>query len=226
MHDNLFADDVVEQARVLRDIFTDLLRAGEDNDYGAGMRTIERAVAANIRPVDVLIGMIAPMLFEIGEEWERGALSVEAEHRFTVFCERITDLVETTIVASKAVPVAAPDATLLFAMNAPGNRHLLGLRILALWAHSHGARARIIEDSKDVDGLMRSIAADKPKYLLVSMALAEQRAGVAEIAKAAQTLSPLVRPRVIVGGYPVKARLIRSIPGAELLSDINALEIA
>jgi hypothetical protein len=172
--------------------------------------------------VDILIGMIAPMLYEIGEEWKQGALSVEAEHRFTAFCEKITGLVETTIAASNG---ATHDATLLFLMNAPGNRHLLGLRVLALWVHDHGAKVRIIEGTEEVS-LMRSIAADKPKYLLVSMAVADQRSGVAEIAKAVQMLSPSVQPRVIVGGYPVKAGLISSISGAELLSDINELEIA
>jgi len=225
-HDNLFADHVVKHARFLRDIFTDLLRAAEHNDFDAGMRTIEKAVAANIRPVDVLIGMIAPMLYEIGEEWKRGARCVQAEHRFTAFCEKITGLVETTIAASDATPCATRDATLLFLMNAPGNRHLLGLRILALWAHSRGAKVRMIDGTKDVNSLMRSIATDKPKYLLVSMAVAEQRSRVAEIAKAAQMLSSSVQPRIIVGGYPVKAGLISSIPGAELLWDINALEIA
>lgn len=35
-----------------------------------------------------------------------------------------------------------------------------------------------------------------------------------------------VRPTVIVGGYPVKAGLIKAIPAAELLSDISALPIS
>jgi len=225
-HEDLFADQVVAHAHFLRGIFDDLLRAGRQSDVSTGARTIEKAVAANIRPVDILIGMIAPMLYEIGEEWKRGALSVQAEHRFTAFCEKITGLVETTIEPNGAAASAARDATLLFLMNAPGNRHLLGLRILALWMHTRGARVRIIEDTEDVGRLMRSIASDKPKYLLVSMALAEQRYPVAEIAEAAKMLSPSVAPRIIVGGYPVKTGLISSIPGAELLSDINTLEIA
>jgi hypothetical protein len=223
-HGNLLAGHVVEHARFLRGIFQDLMHAGRHSDFNAGVRTVEKAVAANCRPVDIMIGMIAPMLYQVGEEWKRGTLSVRAEHRFTAFCEKITDLVETTIAASNAAPFAT--ATLLFLMNAPGNRHLLGLRVLALWVHSRGARVRIIEDAKDVSGLMRSIDTDKPKYLLVSMALAEQRFHVAEIAKAAQMLSPAVQPKIVVGGYAVKAGLIRSIPGAKLLSDINALELA
>jgi hypothetical protein len=130
------------------------------------------------------------------------------------------------VVKSNAAPFATHDATLLFLMNAPGNRHLLGLRILALWVHDQGARARIFKDNENISSLMQRIATDKPKYLLISMAVAEQCSRVAEIAKTVQNLSPAVRPRIIVGGYPVKAGLISTIPGAEPLSDINALEIA
>jgi hypothetical protein len=54
---------------------------------------------------------------------------------------------------------------------------------------------------------MNCIAADKPKYPLVSMSLAEQCSRVAEIARTMQMLSPSVRPRIIVGGYAVKAGL-------------------
>ena len=225
-HDNLFAGHVVERAQFLRGIFDDLLHAGRHSDFSAGMRTIEKAIATNYRPVDIVIGMIAPMLYEIGEEWKRGAVSVRAEHRFTAFCDKIIGLVENTVATSSAAPFATRDATLLFLMNAPGNRHLLGLRILARWVHDYGAKSRIFQGNEDISSLMQSISTDKPKYLLISMAVAEQCSRVAEIAKMAQMLSPSVRPRIIVGGYPIKAGLISTIPGAELLSDINALEIA
>lgn len=225
-HDNLFAGHVVEHAQFLRGIFNDLLHAGRHSDFRAGVRTIDKAIATNYRPVDILIGMIAPMLYEIGEEWKRGALSVQAEHRFTGFCDEIIGLVENTVATSNGAPFATGDATLLFLMNAPGNRHLLGLRMLALWVHDQGAKSRIFEGNEDISSLMQNISTDKPKCLLISMAVTEQCSRVAEIAKTAQMLSPSVRPRIIVGGYPVKAGLISTIPGAELLSDINALEFA
>jgi methanogenic corrinoid protein MtbC1 len=225
-HDDLLARRAVQHGQFLRGIFQELLDAGRHSDFSAGMRTVEKAIAQNCRPVDILIGMIAPMLYEIGEEWKRGVLSVEGEHRFTAFCDKIIGLVENTIARSNAAPFVTRNASLLFLMNAPGNRHLLGLHILALWVHGHGANVRIIEDNEDISSLMNCIAADKPKYLLVSMALAEQCSRVAEIARTMQMLSPSVRPRIIVGGYAVKAGLISTIPGAKLLSDINALQIA
>jgi hypothetical protein len=73
---------------------------------------------------------------------------------------------------------------------------------------------------------MRNITAERPKYLLISMAVTEQCDGVAQIAKTVQALPQDIRPKTIVGGYPVKAGLISSIPEAELLSNISALQIA
>ncbi len=221
---DLFAAQEVEQARLLSDIFHDLFDAGRHEDFETATQIIEKALTANCRPVDILIGMIAPMLYEIGEEWKRGALSVEAEHRFTAFSEQVIGLVKSRIDADSASS-SIRSGPMLFLMNAPGNRHGLAVRILALWLESRGARVRIMDDEIDDAGLMRCVAADRPKYLLISMAVMEQLDRVARIAGAAQALPRDVRPQIVVGGYPVKAGLISAIPATELLSDISALQI-
>ena len=74
-------------------------------DFEAAARIIENAIAANCRPVDILIGMIAPMLYEVGEEWKRGALSVDAEHRFTAFSEQVIGLLKSKVHVDGAGPV-------------------------------------------------------------------------------------------------------------------------
>jgi methanogenic corrinoid protein MtbC1 len=222
---DVFASDEVKRADFLRQIFHALFDAGRQEDFAAAARIIEKAIAAKCRPVDILIGMIAPMLYEIGEEWKRGALSVDAEHRFTAFSEQVIELLKSKVDVDGTATFRSKE-TLLFLMNAPGNRHNLGVRILAIWLENRGASVRIIDDGTDRESLMRSVAADRPKYLLISMALTEQRGHVVEIANAAQALPADVRPKVIVGGYPVKAGLIEAIPAAELLSDISVLHIS
>jgi len=224
-HKNLFANDVVQRADFLRELFYALFDAGRHEDFNAAVRIVEDATAANCKPIDILLGMISPMLYEIGEEWKRGALSVEAEHRFTAFSEKVVQLVQARISTATATPIPT-GGPLLFLMNAPGNRHDLALRILPIWLKGRGAKVRIFEDDIHQDRLMRNIAAERPKYLLISMAVTEQCEGVVEIAKTVQALPQNIRPKTIVGGYPVKAGLIRSIPETELLSNISALQIA
>src|SRR6516162_2062833 len=84
-HSDAFDTDVVRHAVFLREIFHSLFEAGQRNDFGSAERMVERAIAANCRPVDILIGIVAPMLHKIGEEWESGAITVEDEHKFTAF---------------------------------------------------------------------------------------------------------------------------------------------
>ena len=224
-HKNLFANDVVKRADVLRELFDSLFDAGRHEDFNAAARIVENAIAANCKPADILLGMISPMLYEIGEEWKRGTLSVEAEHRFTAFSEKVIQLVQARNSTATATPIPTR-ATPLFLMNAPGNRHDLALRILSIWLKGRGARVRILEDDVHQDRLICNIAAERPKYLLISMALTEQCDRVAEIAKTVQALPQDIRPKTIVGGYPVKAGLISSIPETELVSNISALRIA
>jgi methanogenic corrinoid protein MtbC1 len=224
-HQDPFATDIIARANFLSGIFKTLFDSGRQQDFQAASRIIEEAVTANCRPVDILIGMISPMLYEIGEEWKRGVLSVEAEHRFTAFSERVLKLIEARIRKGNTASRAPANATRMFLMNAPGNRHGLAVRILSIWLKNRGAKVRIIRDGVDQDSLIQRIAAERPKYLLISMALIEQRDSVVAIAHAARALPPDERPKIIVGGYPVKAGLISSIPETELLSDISALRI-
>lgn len=91
---DLFASDAIERAHFLKETLHELFDAGRHEDFETATRIIVKATVANCRPVDILIGMIAPMLFEIGEEWNRGALSVDAEHRFTAFSERVIRLIK------------------------------------------------------------------------------------------------------------------------------------
>jgi len=137
----------------------------------------------------------------------------------------VVQLVQARISTATATPIPTR-ATLSFLMNAPGNRHDLAVRILSIWLKGRGTKVRIFEDDVHQDRLMRNIAAERPKYLLISMAVTEQYDRVAELAKTVQALPQDIRPKTIVGGYPVKAGLISSIPETELLSNISELEIA
>ena len=101
-HSDVFAADVIRHGVFLREIFRSLFKAGRKNDFGSAERLVERAIAANCRPVDILIGIVAPMLYKIGEEWKSGAITVEDEHKFTAFSERVIDLIDSRLHCSSS----------------------------------------------------------------------------------------------------------------------------
>jgi len=57
-----------------------------------------------MRAIDLLIGIIAPLLYQIGEDWKHGAVTVAQEHRFTAFCEKVLELI------GEVAPAGAPPA--------------------------------------------------------------------------------------------------------------------
>ncbi|MEQ1730099.1 MAG: B12-binding domain-containing protein, partial [Vicinamibacterales bacterium] len=188
-------------ARTLQGIQSRLMDAGARSDAQLAARVIEDASKARVRAVDALMGIVAPMLYEIGVQWERAVLSVEDEHRFTAFCEELFSLVSERIAPSLR---ELADSESVVVMNAPGNHHVLGLRILTLWLLDRGVRAWVVEPGKGPDDIVVLVRQVKPRLVLVSIALPEQRPAVVEVATAIAALPESIRPTVVVGGYAVK----------------------
>ena len=54
---------------------------------------LAEAITLEIQPIDLLIGLLQPALYEIGELWARGEVSIATEHRFSATVEDLTTLV-------------------------------------------------------------------------------------------------------------------------------------
>jgi methanogenic corrinoid protein MtbC1 len=212
------SDAEFARAHIVRGIQDRLRRAGSHGDLEAARRIIEDSSAFNLWDVDILMGIMAPLLYQIGEDWKRGTVTVAEEHRFTAFCEQVLELV-----AAKSAPVAPTQWADALLVNAPGNCHTLAIRILALWLMHQGILARAVGEPLDTEGVAALVSETRPKLLLVSLALAEQTASVATIAGRIMALPEPIRPQVIVGGYAVKVGLVTAIPGADLMADISLL---
>src|SRR6202012_2861287 len=86
-------DAEIGNSHRLREIQGLLYEAGKTGDLPAASRIVQHALAAGLRPVDILVGLITPLLYLIGIEWETKLITVADEHRFTSFCERGFELV-------------------------------------------------------------------------------------------------------------------------------------
>jgi methanogenic corrinoid protein MtbC1 len=205
----------------LREIQGLLYEAGKTGDMAAASSVLRRALAAGLRPVDILVGLITPLLYLIGIEWESSLITVADEHRFTSFCERVFELVKLEVKAASR-PMPSIRAAMVFLMNARGNDHSLGIRILSLWLQSKGIETRHLDPPPEPEILFRLAIQTRPQAILVSVALEYQKGYVYSIAEIIERL-PRPRPTLIVGGYAIKQNLISHIPGAILLETMTGL---
>lgn len=215
-------DSEIGNSHRLREIQGLLYEAGKTGDMATASSIIRQALAAGLRPVDILVGVITPLLYLIGIEWESNLITIADEHRFTTFCERVFELVELEVKAASE-PISKIQPATVFLMNARGNDHILGVRILSLWLQSKGIKTRHLDPPPVAEMLFELATQTKPQAILVSLALEYQKEYIYSIAQMIERLLH-PRPTLIVGGYAVKQGLISHIPGALLLETMTGLD--
>lgn len=206
----------------LKRLQANLLSAGRQERLDSADQLVTEAIAASVRPVDILMGLITPLLYHVGEQWKKGILSVADEHRFTAFSERVYEIIRARTAAEFSGNTLSQGTRVLL-LNAPGNQHTLAIRILALWLQSRGMQAQALYPLPSFEALRTEMSRAQPEMLLVSVALAEQREGVLRLADLLDGTPGASRPRVIIGGYAVKAGMVEQVPGTEQLADISQL---
>ncbi|WP_298886827.1 hypothetical protein [uncultured Bradyrhizobium sp.] len=139
------------------------------------------------------------------------------------FIGGVIDLVEARMRLAWSQPARPGGGGCYVLMNAPGNSHVLGIRILGLWLQNLGWRTHYVDELTVVDVLSEPSLAGKPATLLVSIALPEQCDAVAGLVERVQALPPPHRPNIVLGGHAVKTGRVLPIPGVTLAPDISAL---
>ncbi len=213
----------IEQGKKLKVIQLQLMTAGKNGDLGLAEQFVENALNFQIRPIDILMGIVTPFLFQVGQDWQRGALSAAEQQSCSSFCESVFALVSAKVKVQTSVDEKNKTGGILL-INAPGNTHNLAIRILALWLQSQKIEALTIYPCPEKEDLGTLIKEIQPKIILISMALAEHRSNVIEIVEYISSLQSLAQPKILLGGNAVKLGLVPGIPNVELVTDIASLK--
>lgn len=194
-----------ERLRPLGDFFARLrvqVRAGLISDPADWAR---EAFSRGINPRDLLIGMLQPALYEIGELWASGEVSVATEHRFSFFAGNMVDAVFTHY-PELALKRQAPDPDILL-VNADGNYHTLGLQFLEAGLLAAGLKTRTVLPGLPAAEIISLARTLKPGAVGISLSMIEQAACAAEAADGLLEIPENERPALFVGGLPVKKGL-------------------
>ncbi len=211
-------EDEIQHSRLLQETQGRLMEVGLSGDIDAAEKIVDIAILSGVRPLDILVGLITPMLYIIGEGWEQGNVTVAEEHRFTSFCEGVFAVVRDKF-SSTYETNGGPRSRPLLLFNAYGNVHTLGIRILALWLRSKGLDVDLIEPPPTPTELLSLIYSVRPVGVLISLALAEQRPGVMKMMEVLNVCRGIV-PSVFIGGYAIKMELVEPIPGSRFVKNI------
>ncbi len=124
---------MTENRTTYRADFTAALRTGDETQARA---LVERMRAGGLRPDTIYFSVFAPSMVAIGELWEQNELNVAEEHLATAITERLIS--ELSPWFSRPQQQHEQGSVILGCVE--GERHVLGLRMLADMFRRHGWR--------------------------------------------------------------------------------------
>lgn len=212
LKDFKYTDQEFIKIQTLVKIQKQLFDAGLEGGETLAEEAIEEAKQAGVQSVDLLMGLIAPLLWKVGKLWETGDITVADEHRFTKVYESIVAKIENIEPADEFVDVLL--------INAPANTHYLGLRVLNLWLQSKQIKSAIFKiNQKEL--VIAEIVKLKPKFLGFSVATEYQLLDTVTLAEKVQLSMGSEAPKLIIGGAAVKRGAYQNTAAITYLSDIN-----
>lgn len=183
------SEDGRRVVKSLKDLQQKFWDAGRSENFPLAEKLVNEAIQSGLRPVDILIGLITPLLYQIGKLWETGQISVDDEHRFTYFCEKIFSLFNFEIEPNPEVIIVCP----------PNNTHTLGARISSAWLQSQGVKSFALLTKNRQEGIDK-ISKLNPKIVGFSATLDEHLKEVSAMAHELRRVLGSACPKFVLGG--------------------------
>lgn len=186
-----------EDARRTGDYFGELLRCLSNADGGGAWGVIQRAIDAGNDMEEVYVEILAPVLAEIGNQWQRGEIDIAVEHQATAIATRLVGQL-----SPRCVRRGRRRGEVLIGGPA-GERHALPLAMLADLLRLEGWE--VFDLGADTPANSFVHAASKINNLTavgVSVTTPESLQGAAEVVKALRQAMADEVP-VVLGGRAI-----------------------
>ena len=171
-----------------------------------------------IYPLDqVCTDLITPTMWQIGQLWADGAITVSVEHFASNFFRALlTNLFHVTPIVTKG--------PMIIVCCAPGEPHELAPLMLALFLRRSGLRVVYLGQNIETEGLLQSIHKLAPALVCVSLTMPAYLSAVIDLSHQVEKL-PQPRPIFAFGGqvFAYNAHVIPQIPGVYLNGELKTV---
>jgi methanogenic corrinoid protein MtbC1 len=208
--------DAIEQIEpIVR--FQGRLRAVASRGVLSEAKTLlQEGLALGVRQLDLLVGIIQPMLCEVGEAWKQGRITASQEHRFTAFSSGVVlALHELHTDREKFLQSTSPKV-LCFCVN--GNFHELGLHFVELFLLDQRIASHVLTPCIPHFDIPEILTELRPEVVGLSVALREQMDALEIACSNIAEIAGNGIPKVAVGGAALQngVHLPESIAGVRV----------
>lgn len=194
---------ISEQTRQIAEFYHSLLASGKRGDSISMPGVLRTARDLNIRPFDLLVGILQPALCAIGKAWEDGEIMAATEHRFTAVVQSIVEHLDRAPDSEQLRNSDSPDVLIV---AADGNHHFLGLMMLEAFLQMHQIRSRVIYPGIPTEEVLLLASRLRPLVLGISLSLAAQESVLSPVNAWLESQPESQRPVCLAGGYWARQR--------------------
>jgi len=207
-----------EDTQARRELFRRILRSGAEGDESVFAEILSEAQQVGLKTDSLLVGMLQPVLYQAGLDWQAARMSVAAEHRLTQWCERVFALLPP---ARRSQP---PLDLLIF--QTPGNQHSVGPRFAARTLQARGLAVEALVPSLPLKEMAMLARETRPRFIGFSCAMnPDLAAAIGLISELRDCLIPDLQPRFVLSGLAVRTASEdwrKSLPrGVEAVLDLE-----
>lgn len=130
---------------------------------------VARAKELRLNMADVLMGIIQPVLYEIGLEFEKGKLAASTEHAFSARVERILAFFEEQNKTEGKSPGKAGAPVDILLAPSSGNFHSIGVRVFSLLLDQYHISRKTIYPGLPLNELLALTKILRPKIVGISV---------------------------------------------------------
>jgi methanogenic corrinoid protein MtbC1 len=184
-----------------------------EHDEAGARAVIDQALAAGAPVRALYLEVLQPALYEVGERWADGRLSVAGEHHASMVTRRLLTLL------GERMRVAPRDGRLAVVGCSPGELHELGAQMIADFLEAEAWEVLRLGASVPVDDLAELVEHERPDVVALSTAMPDRLEAAEDALRALAAVRP--RPLIVVGGRGWTARAVAraSELGADLVVD-------
>jgi methanogenic corrinoid protein MtbC1 len=181
----------------IRHFFSRVARSGIAPAVTA-QEIVQEGAALGLDPVDLLLGIVQPVLRQVGERWARAEATIAEEHRITALCAGVSRLLLEGDATLAALRHEQPPRVLLVA--AEGNQHTIGLQIVEVVLLRNSISTFSAYPGLPDDEIAELARLLRPRVVGISAAMPEQVACAVAVERRLREWPPAERPRTVVGG--------------------------
>lgn len=165
-----------------------------EGDRRAACNVVLHAVDEGLAVRDAYLNVLAPAVLEIGRMWHRNEISIAEEH----FVTATTQMVMSQLQAKATV--AAPNGKTVVAAAVSGNRHEIGIRMVADFFEMTGWRTIFLGADLPAGDIAQATIDFEADAVVLSATLTTQLPAVAAAIAAIRSNPATKSMKVIVGG--------------------------